>query len=85
MRQLRPISGGAEKPIMITETHVKLLRMVVASPSDVQPERDAVSNVVEELSFTRCIRRTKSRPVPHLWVLFSRPCHAMHSQRQLKL
>jgi hypothetical protein len=35
---------------MISETGVRLLRVVVASPSDVQPERNAVAQVVEALN-----------------------------------
>jgi hypothetical protein len=35
---------------MISETDLKLLRVVVASPSDVQSERKAVSQVVDELN-----------------------------------
>jgi hypothetical protein len=37
-------------PDMSTKVDAKLLRMVVASPSDVQPERNSVSQVVEELN-----------------------------------
>ena len=35
---------------MNSETKVRLLRIVVASPSDVQSERDAVSEVVDDLN-----------------------------------
>src|SRR5690349_7610407 len=35
---------------MISEKNVRLLRVVVASPSDVQSERDAVSEVVDDLN-----------------------------------
>jgi hypothetical protein len=42
---------------MISQADVGLLRVVVASPSDVQPERDAVAQVVDE--FNRGIARDR--------------------------
>jgi len=36
---------------------VRILRIVVASPSDVQPEREAVPRVAEELNHTICVER----------------------------